>query len=83
MTKLHPTKDWEFDNDIEDAFVQWFNDFYGEFSLRSEWFYGDCLVGDENTRQDILAKWLHSAYVSGYNAGRFEGLEVGLTHNED
>jgi hypothetical protein len=43
------------------------------------WFFGDCEVKDENTLKDLMYKWLHSAYVSGYNAGRYEGLEVGLT----
>jgi hypothetical protein len=78
MTK-HPANDWDFDDDAEEGFVKWFNDLYGDYSLRSEWFFGDCEVKDENTLKDLMYKWLHSAYVSGYNAGRYEGLEVGLT----
>jgi hypothetical protein len=66
----HPTKDWEFDDVIEDAFVEWFNDLYGGYSLRSEWFYGDCEVEDVKLRQDLMYKWLHCAYVAGYNVGR-------------
>jgi len=68
MTK-HPTADWDFDDDAEEGFVEWFHDLYGGYSLRSEWFYGDCEVEDVKTRQDLMYKWLHSAYVSGYNAG--------------
>ena len=81
MTK-HPTKDWDFDDTIEEAFVEWFNDLNGGYALRSEYFFGDCEVEDVKTRKDIMYKWLHSAYVSGYNVGRYEGLEVGLTNNE-
>jgi hypothetical protein len=66
----HPTKDWEFDDAIEDAFVEWFNDLYGGYSLRSEWFFGDAEVEDVKLRQDLMYKWLHSSYVAGYNAGR-------------
>ena len=81
MTK-HPTKDWDFDDTIEEAFVEWFNDLNGGYALRSEYFFGDCEVEDAKTRKDIMYGWLHSAYVSGYNAGRYEGLEVGLTDND-
>jgi hypothetical protein len=68
MTK-HPANDFQFDDTAEEGFVDWFHDLYGGYSLRSEWFYGDCEIEDVKTRQDILAKWLHSAYVAGYNAG--------------
>jgi hypothetical protein len=83
----HPTKDWDFDDTIEEEFQKWFNDdswmeICGGFSFRSEWFYGDCEVGDVKTRQDLMYKWLHSAFVVGYNAGRLEGTKVGLTDNE-
>ena len=81
MTK-HPTADWDFDDTIEEAFQEWFNDLDGGFSLRSEWFYGDAEVEDVKTRQDLMHKWLHSAFVVGYNMGRMEGLEVGLTNND-
>ena len=49
MTKKYPIGDWSFDDDIETQFQEWFNDFYGEYSLRSEAFYTDCLIGDEKT----------------------------------
>ena len=81
MTK-HPTADWDFDDTIEEAFQEWFNDLSGGFAFRSEYFFGDAEIGDVNTRKDLMYKWLHSAFVVGYNMGRMEGLEVGLTNNE-
>jgi hypothetical protein len=77
--KQHPTKDWEWDDYAEDAFVEWFNGDYGYFSLRSEYFFGDCEVKDENTLKDLMYKWLHSAYLNGYNMGRLHETKVGLT----
>ena len=65
----HPTSDWKFDDTIEEGFVEWFNDLYGEYSLRSEWFYGDCEVEDVKTRKDLMYRWAHASYVSGYNSG--------------
>ena len=53
----------------EEAFVEWFNADYGKFSLRSEAFFSDCLVGDEKTRQDILYKWVTEAFMAGYQEG--------------
>ena len=78
----HPTKDWDFDDTIEDAFQEWFNDLSGGFAFRSEYFFGDAEVEDVKTRQDLMYKWVHSAFVMGYNMGRMEGLEVGLTNND-
>jgi hypothetical protein len=80
MTK-HRANDFEFDNDAEEGFVEWFHCLYGGYSLRSEWFYGDCEVEDVKTRQDILASWLHSAYISGWEASKCAKMEeqVGLT----
>jgi len=54
----------------EEAFVEWFHDDYGQFSLRSEAFFTDCLVGDEKTRQDILYKWVTCAFMAGYKEGK-------------
>jgi hypothetical protein len=68
MTK-HPANDWKFVDDIEEEFVNWFTGNYGEFSFRYEWFFGDCEVEDEKIRKDLMYKWVHSAYVSGYNSG--------------
>ena len=81
MTK-HPTKDWDFDDTIEEAFQEWFNDLNGGFALRGEYFFGDCEVEDVKTRQDLMYKWLHSSFVMGYNSGRLEGTKVGLTNND-
>ena len=60
----------EWDEVAEVKFQEWFNEIYGVYSCRCEWFYGDCEVEDENTRKDLMIKWLHSAYLSGYNVGR-------------
>ena len=60
----------EWDEVAEVKFQEWFNELYGAYSCRCEWFYGDCEVEDENTRKDLMIKWLHSAYLSGYNVGR-------------
>ena len=51
---------------LEVAFDKWFNGNYGNFSCRSEWFYGDCEVKDEKIRKDLLYNWVRSAYMSGY-----------------
>ena len=68
--KNHPANDWKFSDDAEQQFVYWFHELYGKFSLRSEWFYGDCDVEDEKTRKDLMYKWAHAAFVSGYECGR-------------
>ena len=81
MTK-HPTNDWEWEDTAEVAFQEWFNDLYTPYTFRCEWFYGDCAVEDLKTREDLLRKWLHSAYLNGYNVGRLEGIGIGLTDNE-
>jgi hypothetical protein len=72
----HPANNWEFDTAAEEAFTEWFNDLIAEgaYSLRSEWFFGDCEVGDEKTRKDLLVKWVHSAYVAGYERGMYEAI---------
>jgi hypothetical protein len=81
---VHPTNDWKFDDDAEIKFVEWFNDLSGGFAFRSEYFYGDCKVGDEKTREDIMHGWIHSAFVAGWEAANYAKLEeeVGLTDNE-
>ncbi len=75
----HPTKDWDFDDTIEEAFQEWFNDLCGGFSFRSEWFFEDAEVEDVKTRQDLMYKWVHTAYVNGYNMGRLHETKEGLT----
>lgn len=74
--KRHPANDWEWVNDAEEGFVEWFNDLYGPFSLRAEWFYGDCNEGDEKQRQEIMRKWVHASYVAGYERGLYGKLDV-------
>jgi len=69
MTK-HPVNDWEWEDTAEVAFQEWFNGEYGNFTFRSEWFYGDCEIGDVKTRKDLMTKWVHSAFLTGYNTGR-------------
>ncbi len=69
MTK-HPTSEWEWEETAEVAFQEWFNGEYGNFTFRCEWFFGDCEVEDVNTRKDLMSKWLHSAFLTGYNTGR-------------
>ncbi len=71
----HPINDWEFVDDIEEGFVEWFNGDYGEFSMRSEWFFGDCEVGDVKTRKDLLYKWIHAAYNAGYERRLYSKVE--------
>jgi hypothetical protein len=66
----HPTSEWEWEDTAEVAFQEWFNGEYGNFTFRCEWFYGDCAVEDLKTREDLLRKWLHSAFLTGYNTGR-------------
>ena len=68
--KRHPANDWTFSNWAELGFVYWFNGLYGTYSLRSEWFEGDCETEDLNQRKEILRKWVHAAFVAGYELGR-------------
>jgi hypothetical protein len=75
MTK-HPANDWKFVDDIEEGFVEWFNDLNGGYSLRSEWFYGDCEVEDVKTRKDLMYKWVHSAFCAGYERAQYATLEA-------
>ena len=58
------------ENDIVRKFEEWFNDWYGQFSLRSEWFYGDCNVKDLKQREDLLDQWILAAFIAGHNASK-------------
>ncbi|QGT54428.1 hypothetical protein b3_0184 [Synechococcus phage B3] len=58
------------ESDILCKFEEWFNDWYGRFSLRSEWFYGDCKVEDIKEREDLMDQWMLSAFMAGYNANK-------------
>jgi hypothetical protein len=82
--KQYQIEDWEFVDDIENDFQNWFHDLYG-YSLRSEWFYGDCEIGDVKTRQDMLQKWIYASFYEGFMRGKYAKIEteqVGLTNNE-
>ena len=68
MTK-HPANDWTWEDTAEIKFQEWFNELYN-YSHRCEWFYVDCETEDVYQRNDVMIKWLHSAYLTGYNTGR-------------
>ena len=78
---LNPWKSTElkmkFEENAEVGFEEWFNGNYGEFSSRSEWFYGDCEVKDEKIRKDLVYNWVRAAFLSGYEMG---GALDELTH---
>ena len=59
-------------DEAEQAFVEWFNGDYGTYSLRSEAFLTDCLIGDEKTRQDLLYKFVVAAFMAGYREAKDE-----------
>ena len=80
MSKM-PDTDWDFSAEAEIAFDDWFCGIYGRFALRSEYFYGDCVLDDEENLKDLMYKWVHAAFATGYergfaaqNAGGFKPL---------
>ena len=77
----HPINSWEWNEASEDGFVEWFHGLYGPYSFRSEWFYGDCKIGDEKTRKEAMIAWLHAAYVSGYEYASKKIKVNNLIHN--
>ena len=85
MTK-HPTN--QYINPQEDAelcFNKWFyEDFYGRFTYRYEYFDDDIKIEDENQRKQILINWVESAFLCGYEYALYKQLEeeVGLTDND-
>ena len=57
--------------DAELAFNKWFyEDFYGRFTFRYEYFMDDIKIEDENQRKEMLIRWVESAFIMGYNTGR-------------
>jgi hypothetical protein len=68
MSKI-PTTDWDFSEDAEVGFNEWFHGDYGPFSLRSEYFYGDCKVEDVKTLEKQMYEWIHAAFVTGFEQG--------------
>jgi hypothetical protein len=84
MTK-HPANEYTSpEENAELGFNYWFyQDFYGPFSFRYEYFLDDINIQDENQRKQILISWLNSAYISGWEASKCVRMEnqnqVGLT----
>ncbi len=80
-TKKSLINDWEFVEDIENAFNNWFHGDYGLFSYRSEAFYTDCAVEDLKTREDLMKKWVYAAFYTSYQQANYAKLEenIGLT----
>ena len=76
MTK-HPANEYlDPQEDSQLAFNKWFyNDFYGQFSFRYEYFLDDIKIEDENQRKQILIRWLNSAFLSGYEYALYKKLE--------
>ena len=78
MKNKHP----KWSEDAEIGFVEWYNDEYGTYSCRLEWFQGDCEVEDEKTRKDLMYKWIHAAYASGYERGLRTLEELAQGHSK-
>ena len=68
MSKI-PSTDFDFSEGAEIAFDDWFHGIYGRFALRSEYFFGDCKLDDEENLKDSMYKWVHSAFTTGYERG--------------
>jgi len=83
MTNKHPANEYNSpEEDAELGFNKWFyQDFYGRFSFRFEYFWEDIHIQDENQRKDVLIDWLNSAYIAGWEAANCGIIEeqVGLT----
>jgi hypothetical protein len=71
----YPIEDWEFVEDIENAFQNWFHGDYGPYSFRSEAFYTDCAVEDLKTREDLMRKWVYAGFYSGFMRANYAKLE--------
>ena len=65
-----PSTDWEFSVESENAFDDWFHGDYGPYTLRSEYFYGDCAEEDLKTLEKAMYQWVHVAFVTGYERGK-------------
>jgi hypothetical protein len=64
-----PRQQWDWSDEAEISFQDWFQSQCSPFSLMSEYFYEDCKVEDLKTREDLMYKWLHLAYVTGFMYG--------------
>ena len=84
MTKQYPIKDWEFVDEIENSFNEWFYSNHTEYSLKVEYFIGDCSVEDPKTREDLMRKWVYASFYEGFMRGKYGKLEeqTGLTEND-
>ena len=69
MKDLNPL----YNEEAEQYFVDWFNGDSTPFSLLSEYFYEDCKIEDEKTREGMLYKWIHLAFTNGYEYGVTSG----------
>ena len=76
MTKQYPIQDWEFVDEIETSFNEWFHSNHTDYSLKSEYFYGDCEIGDVKTRQDMLKKWIYASFYEGFMRGKYGKIET-------
>ena len=54
---------------MQNEFDEWFYGFYGQFSFRIEYFYGDCEIENIETRKQLLLSWIKSAFEVGYESG--------------
>ena len=69
MSKF-PSTDFDFSAEAEEGFDDWFNGDYGPYTLRSEYFYGDCKEKDLKTLEKLMSEWIHVAFVTGYERGK-------------
>ena len=68
MSKI-PSTDFDFSAEAEEGFDDWFHGDYGPFSLRSEYFYGDCKEEDLKTLEKSMYEWVHVAFTTGHERG--------------
>ena len=65
-----PSTDFDFSEGAQVAFEDWFHGDYGPYTLRSEYFYGDCKEQELKTLEKLMSEWLHVAFVTGYERGK-------------
>ena len=53
--------------EIKKQFDEWFNELVG-FSFRSEWVWDDFDYAKESKNNQLMVKWLRSAFEVGYDA---------------
>ena len=69
MSKI-PHTDWDFSAEAEEGFDDWFHGDYGPYTLRSEYFYGDCAEEDLKTLEKSMYEWVHVAFLTGFERGK-------------